>query len=117
LVERTTIMAELRITTADDAGEGALALDDDALSRALSPTSLELLRAIAAEEPGSIRATAGAVGRDVKNVHENLMALSRIGVVELEWDGNARRPRVPYDELVVSVPLRGESDPDSSGDG
>jgi predicted transcriptional regulator len=104
VVETTTVSETLRIAAAEGSTEG-IALDDEALDRVVSPTSLALLRAIVAEEPGSIRATAAAVDRDVKNVHENLMELSRLGVVEFEWDGNARKPRVPYDELAVSVPL------------
>jgi predicted transcriptional regulator len=101
----------LRITTeADgphDADEGVttLTVPRPALPRVLAPTNLDLLRAIRTEEPDSIRETAAAVDRDVKNVHENLMELSRLGVVEFEWDGRARRPVVDYDAVSVSVSL------------
>lgn len=116
VVETTIVSEKLRIAAGEGESTEGIALDDEALDRVISPTSLALLRAIVAEDPGSIRATAAAVDRDVKNVHENLMELSRLGVVEFEWDGNARKPRIPYDELVVSVPLpRGGDDSDDAG--
>lgn len=99
----------LHLTTdgaADGEGSDTLDLDEAAVSQVMRPTTIALLRTIVAENPESIRATAEAVDRDVKNVHRNLMDLSRLGVVEFEWEGRARRPVVPYDELSVSVPLR-----------
>lgn len=73
----------------------------------LSQRKLELLRAIAAHTPRSIRATAELVGRDKKNVHENLADLAAIGLVEFE-DGpyGSKRPIAVYDTLEVEIPIR-----------
>lgn len=47
------------------------------LHRALAPTNLTLLRVIVRKQPESIRATARAVDRDVKEVHRNLNELEQ----------------------------------------
>ena len=70
-----------------------------------------LLRVIRDEEPASIRETARLVGRDKKNVHEELTMLESLGVIRFEEDGRAKRPVFPYTELVVT-PLAG-----TAGDG
>jgi len=77
--------------------------DAEALARVLSPTAIDLIRTIRAEEPASIRATAAAVDRDVKRVHRNLTELAELGVIRLVEDGQAKRPVVWYDELEVHV--------------
>jgi predicted transcriptional regulator len=81
--------------------------DTDALSRVLSPANLELIRAIAADEPESIRETAALVDRDVKDVHRNLTELAELGMIELVQDGQAKRPSVWYDEIEVHLPVGG----------
>lgn len=80
------------------------------LSRILSETNLELLRAIAAHEPESMRALARAVERDIKNVSEDLEFLGELDLVEFETDGRAKRPIVPYDDIEVEVPVRDDAD-------
>lgn len=79
------------------------------LSRLLSPANLELLEAIAADQPESIRAAAESVDRDYKQVHRNLSELADIGVIELEERGRAKRPVLAYDGLEIEVPF---PDPD-----
>jgi predicted transcriptional regulator len=64
--------------------------------------TLELLRAIRGESPGSIRETARLVDRDVKNVHGELTRLEALGVIDFQDDGAAKRPVFPYDDLVIS---------------
>lgn len=75
------------------------------LSRLFSPTNLELLEAIARHDPESIRATAGLVGRDYKQVHHNLSELEDIGVIAFEGGGSgrAKRPLLAYDGLEIEV--------------
>jgi predicted transcriptional regulator len=69
------------------------------------PTSLMLLRTIARERPTSIRATARLVDRDVRQVHRNLEELAELGVIDLEMDGQTKRPTVWYDSIEVDLPL------------
>jgi predicted transcriptional regulator len=108
--------------------EDAAAIDDGAdvdvdvlsvpdlatLSRVLSKTNLELIQTVAEYEPDSMRETARLVERDIKNVSEDLNFLAEIGVVEIETDGRAKRPVVPYDDLEVDIPVRESGENNSS---
>ncbi|MFB6362106.1 MAG: transcriptional regulator [Halobacteriales archaeon] len=75
------------------------------LNRLLSEKNLELLRAIAREEPSSIRETARLVDRDVRQVHDNLNDLEELNLLRFEADGRAKRPVVWYDEIDVELPI------------
>jgi predicted transcriptional regulator len=78
------------------------------LQRLLSPKNVGLLRAIAREEPDSIRDLARRVDRDIRQVHDNLTELETYGLVELEDAGRAKRPRVWYDDIEIEVPIAAE---------
>lgn len=67
------------------------------------PTTVELLRAVAREEPGSIRAAARLVDRDVRQVHDNLWTLGQLGLVEFDREGRSHRPVVDYDRVELSI--------------
>lgn len=69
------------------------------------PTNLTLLRTIAREQPESIRETARLVDRDVRQVHRNLEELDELGVIDLETEGQTKRPTVWYDSIAVDLPL------------
>lgn len=69
-----------------------------------------LLRCIRDEHPDSIRETARLVGRDKKNVHEELTTLEALGVVGFEQNGRAKQPVFPYDELIVTPLAHDTSD-------
>lgn len=108
---------EVQLDEAESGGPGeeltarGLSLhDDSALARVFSVRNLELIRAIAAHAPSSMRALAQLVDRDIKNVSENLHELEAIGLVELVEDGRAKRPVVPYDEIEVVYPVRDRED-------
>lgn len=81
----------------------------DDLMRTLTPRVLDLIEAIRRAEPASINETARVVDRDVKNVHEELSRLARLGIVFFEEDGQRKRPVVWFDELVITLPF----DPDA----
>lgn len=77
------------------------------LSRLLSPKNLELLEAIAENDPESIREAASVVERDYKQVHRNLSELEDIGVIEFEGGGSGRpmKPILAYDGLEIDIPF------------
>jgi len=79
--------------------------DEAALERVLTAKNIELLRAVANGDPGSVRELARLVDRDVKNVSTALGRLEALGLVELESDGRAKRPVVWYDEVAVDLRL------------
>jgi predicted transcriptional regulator len=105
--------ADLRALETDEemTDRHVLSLPDEAgFARLLSAKNLELLRAIASEDPESIRALARTVDRDVKNVSTALDDLEALGLIEFERDGQAKRPTIWYDDIEIAVDLRsGES--------
>ncbi|QLH79932.1 hypothetical protein HZS55_05825 [Halosimplex rubrum] len=80
----------------------------DDLMDTLTPRVLDLIEAIQREEPTSINETARVVDRDVKNVHEELGRLARLGIVFFDEDGQSKRPIVWFDEMLINLPF----DPD-----
>jgi predicted transcriptional regulator len=79
--------------------------DEEAADRLCRPTSIELLRTVAREEPTSIRGAARLVDRDVRQVHDNLWKLGELGLVEFDRSGQAHRPFVTYDRIEVDIGL------------
>lgn len=80
----------------------------DDLLRTLTPQTLTLIETVRQEEPASINETARVVDRDVKNVHEELARLARLGIVYFEEDGRSKRPVVWFDELRITLPFESE---------
>jgi predicted transcriptional regulator len=82
----------------------------DELMGTLTPRVLDLIEAIRRDEPESINEAARVVDRDVKNVHEELARLARLGIIYFEEEGQRKRPVVWFDELVINLPF----DPETS---
>lgn len=83
----------------------SIAADAEA-ARIVSEANLALLRAVAREEPASIRATARLVDRDPAEVKRNLDELEALGLVRYEQEGRAKRPTVWFERITVEIPLR-----------
>ena len=75
------------------------------LARIVSPTNLELLRAVARRDPQSMREVADIVDRDYRDVHRNLSELAALNVVRFEESGRSKRPVVDFDEIEVEIPV------------
>jgi predicted transcriptional regulator len=78
------------------------------LRKALSPKRLALLWAIVEQSPHSVWELAERVGRDIKNVSQDLAFLSRLGLVELKETrrGAPQAPTLPYDEIDFNLRIR-----------
>ena len=74
-----------------------------ALFRALTPKRWELIECLQGLGPSSVRGLARALDRDVKRVHEDVMALIGHGLIARTDDG---RVRVPYDVIHADFDLR-----------
>lgn len=87
----------------------------ETFQRVFRATNLELLRAIADNEPESIRELARTVDRHPPEVTENVNELADYGLVELKEEGRAKRPTLWYDEIEVEgdISLR-ETGPDAA---
>ena len=87
-------------------GDPTLSIEDlETFGRVFRSTNLELLEAIVAHDPESIRELARRVGRNPPEVLENVHELADYGLIELEANGRAKRPVVWYDEIDVDLPL------------
>src|SRR2546422_3883418 len=79
------------------------------LRKILTEKRLDLLVAILRYTPQLVTELARLVGRDLKNVSEDLTLLRQLGLVEFvaaEGHGNARAPVVPYDETDITIDLQ-----------
>ncbi|OLZ39697.1 hypothetical protein A6E15_01275 [Natrinema saccharevitans] len=76
--------------------------NEQQLSDVFNERTYALLRVIRDENPESIREMARVVGRDVKNVHEELTTLEALGIIRFDDDGQSKRPVFPYDDLIIS---------------
>lgn len=85
-------------------------VDMQSLFETFNPLTIELLKAINAQNPESIRETARLVERDVKNVHTELSELARLGVIRFEKEGRGKRPVFPYDRLQFDVPFSSDEE-------
>jgi predicted transcriptional regulator len=86
----------------------------EVLRRFLTDKRMELLLRISRDRPASIQQLAGLVGRDYKNVSADIALLGRLGLVKLAGRvgrGKPQVPTVPYDEIHVSIDLRGPAEP------
>lgn len=107
--DRTALGDDLEALDEDTdptAHEPVLAVENlETLGRIFRPTNLELLQAIVEHDPESIRALARAVDRNPPEVLDNLNELVNYGLVDLEQDGQAKRPTLWYDEIKIDIPL------------
>jgi predicted transcriptional regulator len=86
----------------------------DAVRRILTQERLALLRAIRERTPASIYALAQSVGRDAKNVQDDLELLHKHGLVRFRRrvsdQRGAKIPEVPFREIEVTIALDGSSE-------
>ncbi len=69
----------------------------------LSSKRWELLKALCGQGPLSIREAARRVGRDVKAVHSDVMALLKAGIINRT---RSKQVEFPYDTVKVEFVLR-----------
>ncbi len=70
-----------------------------------NPRTMALLETISVAQPESIRETARLVDRDVKNVHQELTKLERLGIIRFETTGKSKQPVLLYKEIMISLPF------------
>jgi len=69
----------------------------------LTPRRLELIDYLADEHASSINELAAKVGRDVKNVYNDLMQLERLGFLRLTREGRNTVPELLVQEITLSL--------------
>lgn len=73
----------------------------DALERVLTGKRMELLRYVRRHKVTSVRALAKALGRDYRNVHADVQALTAAGLLEVT-DGGVR---TDYDVIETKIAI------------
>ena len=76
-------------------------LSFQAMTETLSPRRLELLRFVRQHGAESVRELAASLGRDYKNVHQDVSALESEGLLVRE----GRRLSAPWNEVQASINL------------
>mgnify|MGYP000123067461 FL=1 len=76
-------------------------LDVQTMFETLSPRRLDLLRHVRQHGAGNVRELAQALGRDYKNVHQDVATLQSAGLLVRE----GRKLSAPWDELQANVSL------------
>lgn len=76
-----------------------------AVAKVLSPVRLELLGAILKHKPDSISSLAKIVGRDFKNVYDDVHLLASVGILELKGAGKreAVKPVALYSGIELDL--------------
>ena len=74
------------------------------LFETLTPKRMELLRELRQRGPMSKYALSQCLARDYSNVHKDIKALLRFGLVELDPE---RKVRVPWDSAEIQFSLLG----------
>lgn len=90
--------------------EGVYFTSIEAARRLLTPHRLALLRAVRAHRPGSIYELAKTVGRDLKNVQDDLRLLERYGLVRTSTSrGRGRRavkiPETLFGHIALKIAI------------
>jgi predicted transcriptional regulator len=90
--------------------EGVYFASIEAARKLLTPSRLALLRAVRLKRPGSVYELANIVGRDLKNVQDDLRLLARCGLLRITngRGSGKRRVRVPkalFDEIELKIAI------------
>lgn len=71
----------------------------------LTQRRMEVLRAVKADPPASIRRLADRLDRHPAEVADDVNLLAEYGIIYLREDGRAKQPIVPYDEVRIEVTM------------
>jgi predicted transcriptional regulator len=78
----------------------------ESLARVLSDKNRALLDLIIQREPQSLAELEALSGRAKSNLSRTLKSMERFGLVELlKGEGGTLRPRVPYEEIQLDLPM------------
>ncbi len=79
-----------------------IVISDPEIFETLSPKRVELLEYLMNNEVGSIRQLATSLKRNYKNIYDDLVALSKYGLVDLTPAGRALKPTAPASRIEIA---------------
>jgi predicted transcriptional regulator len=79
--------------------------DFETLGRVITGARLELIQSIRVNKPKSIQELAKHVGRNFKNVYQDVKLLAEYGLIELKERGprRASKPEAKFSEIVLAA--------------
>ncbi len=83
--------------------EGIYFTDFEAFRKAMTPQRFALLKMIREKHPDSISCLAGLTGRNIKNVSEDVKALTNLGLLEVSQTGKNKAPHLRYEKIMVEL--------------
>lgn len=75
------------------------------MRKVLTEKRLEILKTIKDKKPASVYELAKMLGRDIKNVLQDLSYLKELGLVEITETRDKKIPRVGYDKIAFEVAI------------
>lgn len=75
------------------------------MRKVLTEKRLELLKVIKDRKPASVYALSKMVGRNIKNVLEDLAYLQELGLVEITETRDKKIPHVGYEKIAFEVAI------------
>jgi len=80
----------------------------ETMRKAITEERVRILRVIKEKHPASIYELAKLLGRNLKNVSDDVHYLAELGLIELEKTKNGREkttPKVNYDKIMLEIPV------------
>lgn len=80
----------------------------ETMRKAFTEERLRILRVIKKQHPASIYELAKLLGRNLKNVSDDVHYLADLGLIDLEKTKEGRErttPRVHYDKIMLEIPV------------
>jgi len=85
--------------------EDIIIVRDSDIFETLSPRRVELLEFLMNNEVRSIRTLSEALHRNYKNVYDDMIALSKYGLVDLSPSGRALRPSAAASRIEITFDI------------
>lgn len=113
--QETVLERAGKVVEGERPGERIVAFENvESIQRLLTPKRLELIKSVMEDPPGSLRGLATRLERSPSEVHGDVHLLADYGILEIETDGRAKRPTVPYDAITIEVTLSLDDDPEDA---
>lgn len=99
--DRADIRAHMARALARGGMPGVQVISWESADEVLTPKRREIIEALRVGEVESVRGLARELGRDKGQVSRDLGVLADHGIVRYDRDGNAKRPRLTQDHVIV----------------
>lgn len=83
--------------------EGIYFTDFEAFRKAMTPQRYSILKLIREKHPASISSLAVISGRNIKNVSDDVKALTNLGLVEISQSGRNKAPHLKYEKITLEL--------------